>query len=108
MSPFGNYRREGEIHLERASQLRIIGLMESALEEAEAARQIAPTSPKAALEIARIYRDLGQPNRAVQPCSAPILTILLTKVTKSAVKRGKFSFPYVNGKPSSRQPSQWA
>jgi len=58
--------REGEIHLERASQLRIIGLMESALEEAEAARQIAPTSPKAALEIARIYRDLGQPNRAVQ------------------------------------------
>jgi len=57
---------EGEAWLERASQLRIIGLMDLALEEMEAARQTAPTSPKVALEMARVYRDLGQPNRAVQ------------------------------------------
>ncbi|MFQ3590109.1 MAG: transglycosylase SLT domain-containing protein [Chloracidobacterium sp.] len=57
---------EGDAWLERASQLRIIGLMELSLNEMEAARQTAPTSPKVALEIARVYRDLGQPNRAVQ------------------------------------------
>lgn len=57
---------EGEAWLERASQLRIIGLMEPALNELEAARRTAPTSPKVALEIARVYRDLGQPHRAAQ------------------------------------------
>ncbi|MGQ9898099.1 MAG: transglycosylase SLT domain-containing protein [Acidobacteriota bacterium] len=57
---------EGEAWLERASQLRIIGLTDLALEEMEAVRQTAPTSPKIALEIARLYRDLGQPRHAIQ------------------------------------------
>ncbi|OYT73033.1 MAG: hypothetical protein CFK52_03215 [Chloracidobacterium sp. CP2_5A] len=59
-------RPEGEVWLERASQLRIIGLMELSLAELEVARQMAPASPKVALEIARVYRDLGQPRRAAQ------------------------------------------
>ncbi|MCS7078438.1 MAG: transglycosylase SLT domain-containing protein [Chloracidobacterium sp.] len=57
---------EGVVWLERASQLRIIGLMELSLNELEAARRTAPTSPKVALEIARVYRDLGQPHQAAQ------------------------------------------
>ncbi len=57
---------EGDAWLERASQLRIIGLMEMSLAELEAARQTAPASPKVALEIARVYRDLGQPRQAAQ------------------------------------------
>ncbi len=57
---------EDEIWVERAAQLRSIGLMALALSELEGRLQTVPTSPKVALEIARVYRDLGQPHRAAQ------------------------------------------
>lgn len=58
--------KEADPSLERASDLRVIGVMDLALGELEAARKTAPTSPKINREIARVYRDQGDNLRAVQ------------------------------------------
>jgi soluble lytic murein transglycosylase len=57
---------ESDPALERASELRVVGLTDFALAELEDARRLAPTSPKVNREIARVYRDLGDTLRAVQ------------------------------------------
>ncbi len=57
---------EGDGWMERASQLRIIGLADLSLAEMEEARKTAPNSPKVNREMARVFRDRGETLRAVQ------------------------------------------
>ncbi len=57
---------EGDNWMERASQLRIIGLADLSLGEMEEARKTAPNSPKVNREMARVFRDRGETLRAVQ------------------------------------------
>ncbi|MBI4748339.1 MAG: transglycosylase SLT domain-containing protein [Acidobacteria bacterium] len=61
--------KEADAFLNRASDLRIIGLMDLAMTELEAARSTAPRSRKINLEIARVNRDKGDTLAAMRSIS---------------------------------------